>query len=177
MKKQVQFFVQLLVVTSIFLSLCHCSTKNLSTQKSRKAIHNTEDISIQSSERGFLQGSRLISMSDSVDNQYYIKISPLDTFSFSLQNGFKGKATMIEVVGTSQEVRKIIDSSSFRADRQNETQYDRKSRTKETTASRHKKLEKKKSTLLLNILVLGVSVLVIGICWRLWKQRIGDKIF
>ena len=156
----------------IILIFCHCTTKNLSTQKSRKAIHSTEDISIQSSERGFLQGSRIISMSDSVDNQYYIKIFPLDTFSFSLQNGFKGKASLIEVVGTRQEVKKIIDSSTIRAERQNETLYNNKSTSKESIASRQKKLQKKRSTLLLPMLTLGISGLVIWICWRWWKLRI-----
>ncbi len=162
--------IQLCLVALTMLSLCHCSTKNLSTQKSRKAVHSTEDISIQSSERGFLQGSRIISMSDSANNQYRINIFPLDTFSFSLQNGFKGKASMIEVVGRRQEVKKIIDSSTIRGERQEETQYDSKRSSRESTTSRQKNLQKKRSKLLLTVLTLGLSGLVIWFCWRLWKH-------
>ena len=160
---------QLCLVALTILSLSYCSTKNLSTQKSRKAIHSAENGSIQSSERGSIQGSRIISISDSANNQYRVNISPIDTFSFSLQNGFKGKAYRIEIVGTRKEVKKITDSSSFRAQRQNETQYDRKSRSTETTALRDKTLEKKNSTLVMNLLAIGLSGLVIWICWRIWK--------
>ena len=171
MKNQKTIF-QICYVALTFLSLCHCSTKNLSTQKSRKAIHSAENISIQSSEQGFLQRSRIISISDSANLQYRVNIFPLDTFSFSFQNGFKGKASMIEVVGTGQQSKKITDSNTFRARRQNETQYDKKGSSKESTTSRQKKLQKKRSNLLSTMLALGISGLVIWMCWRLWKHII-----
>ena len=171
--KKLKSLYQICYVALTILSFCHCSTKNLTTQKSRTATSHAEDISIQTSESGAFQGSRIIAMSDSVNQQYRINIFPLDTFSFSLQNGFKGKASMIEVVGTRQEVKKITDSNTFRAERQDETQYDSKSRSRVKTFNRDKSLEKRKSNIIVNILSVITLGVLMWLVWRKWKSLLS----
>lgn len=53
--------------------------------------------------------SRVVLLSDSNKQRYSIKIFPLDTFSYSVQDGFKGKASKIEVMGSSDYMRRILE--------------------------------------------------------------------
>ncbi len=76
---------------------------------------------------------------------------------------------MIEVVGTSQEVKKITDSSSFQAERQDKTQYERKSSTNEKTFNQDKTVEKRKSSITAGFFILVVLGVLTCLVVRKWK--------
>ncbi len=163
----------LTVILFIILSLSSCHTKHLTTQKSRTSVSSTEDINFQAKHDQSYQGNRIISISDSTNQFYRVNIFPLDTFSFSIQDGFKGKASRVEVIKTVQQVKQINDSSLFTAKRHNETQYYSESEASETTASRIKSLEKKNSSIIVNLLGIGFAGALIWLCRGFWKQKIG----
>ena len=152
----------------VLTSITACRTKNLSTQSSRMSNRHAEDISIHDVKRDSLQSSRVIELRDSVNKQYSVKIFPVDTFSFSIKGGYKGKARMIEISGIDQQVRNISDSSTSKLNLQKETQYDGQSRGGETSETLNKKLEKRSSQVTGILLVLGGIGVVL---WLMWVFR------
>lgn len=165
--------VKLCCAITIALSISACRLKHLNTQKSRTTERSTEDINFQAKDNQSYQGNRIISISDSTNQFFRVNIFPMDTISFSIQDGFKGRASRIEVIGNGQQVKQITDSSSFTAKHQNETQYARESESSETTTSRIKSLKKKKSTIIVNLLGIGLAVVIVWLCHGFLKQKFG----
>ena len=56
------------------------------------------------------QVSRISTLSDSSGHVYQITIFPVDSFHFSPLDGFRGKASKIELIGDSREVKRVYDS-------------------------------------------------------------------
>ena len=57
--------------------------------------------------------NQIIELSDSSNHQYKVRIFPLDTFSFSVDSGFKGRARSIELSGF---IRQSRDASGIITD-------------------------------------------------------------
>lgn len=55
--------------------------------------------------------SAVNSLSDSSEQIYQLTIFPVDSFRFSVQEGFRGKASKLELKGTIHAVEKLADSS------------------------------------------------------------------
>ena len=69
------------------------------------------------------EGKRMILMTDSADELYTVSIIPADTFSFSAQHGFRGKAERIEVSGLIRRVQSRTDSTVLSAEKQTAMRY------------------------------------------------------
>ena len=57
--------------------------------------------------------SRSASLTDSSERKYQLTIFPVDTFHFSLQNGFIVKASKVVLTGSGKQVVRLTDSSKF----------------------------------------------------------------
>ena len=172
MKTLKSFAIRQCYTAVVILTITACRTKHLNKQMTRTSDRQAQETTIKNKQNELYQGNRIISMIDSGNHQYRVNIFPLDTFSFSLHDGFKGRASVIEIIGTAHQVRQIRDSSSFIAKQQNETQYDLKSKSRETAVSRVKSLEKSKSSIIPVLLGIGLAGLIVWVGWRFWKMKI-----
>lgn len=103
-------------------SITGCSLKKRLSDKSRSSIALEEEGSLVSNLNESSQGNRMILVRDSNDHQYKVTISPMDTFTFSMEKGFRGKASRIEVAGNLQRKTSVNDSSTFSGSRQSLSQ-------------------------------------------------------
>lgn len=101
------------MVLGIVIGIGSCGIRKLNAGKSQSSLLVKDEISLLSNEYESYQGKRIIMIRDSNNQQYRLKISPVDTFTFSLENGFKGKASSIEFKGTFQQKTATTDSSTF----------------------------------------------------------------
>lgn len=109
-----------LLLTLIFInSSCNVRRANRTESRSNKQL--TEDTSMQNRTAASLKGNQLILVNDSVNHEYQVRIFPLDTFSFSAERGFKGKAASIEFAGSGKQVKESLESTVFSADNREET--------------------------------------------------------
>ena len=101
------------IYLSLFLAaLTSCQTaKLLNRQKDKVQVAAQKTILMNEEQQILLNHHRQISFSDSSDQTYQISIVPIDSFSFSIQNGFKGRALSIEINGI-QQIRKNLNDSS-----------------------------------------------------------------
>ena len=95
----------------ILIMLCHgaCRTSKLSNRQ-RNVVSANEQTATRTIEQEDKQLSRISTLSDSSGHVYQLTIFPVDTFQFSPVNGFRGKASKIELIGDSREVKKVYDS-------------------------------------------------------------------
>jgi hypothetical protein len=86
----------------IMLVLCACrSTKLSNRQKAELALSTQSEVnSEQQIDKTYLRRSVLL---DSSAQYHQLVIFPLDTFQFSWQEGFRGKASKIVIEGRSEK--------------------------------------------------------------------------
>lgn len=154
----IKFLTTALVLTS-------CNTKHLSILKSRTTERQIENVSLHSRQNEILNSNRIISISDSANHLYRINIFPLDTFDFSIQDGFTGRASRIEVIGKLQGFRRVSDSTQFGVENRREVDYDSEVELNRKSTGRTKVLEKKKNISVLALI--GVVLVMGGIMWKL----------
>ena len=88
--------------------LCGCSSRKL------RSTIETESTSVETTvnQKTAVQQSlytRQILVSDSSEAAYKVLIFPVDSFQFSIRDGFKGKATRVEILGTMKKQRVAND--------------------------------------------------------------------
>lgn len=93
----------------IMLCLGACRTSKLSNRQ-RNVLNAKEQNATRTIEQENKQVSRISSFSDSSGHVYQLTIFPIDTFQFSPVNGFRGKASKIELIGDAREVTRVYDS-------------------------------------------------------------------
>ena len=93
----------------IMLCLGACRTSKLSNRQ-RNVLNAKEQTATRTIEHEDKQLSRISSLSDSGRHVYQLTIFPIDTFYFSPLNGFRGKASKIELMGDAREVKRVYDS-------------------------------------------------------------------
>jgi hypothetical protein len=89
----------------ILISLSSCSTRKLNKQILKSSASAQSEIRMQDFRNDKLESKRKILLTDTVNEHYSVIIFPADTFSFSAQHGFKGKAEKIELSG---KLRRVI---------------------------------------------------------------------
>ncbi|MHB1178950.1 MAG: hypothetical protein ACYCZO_11550 [Daejeonella sp.] len=157
-----------LLALMMLINLSSCNTRKLYRQRSESSALQKSEILIQDLKNDKLEGKRKILLTDSAIEQYTISIFPADTFSFSAQNGFIGKASKIEVSGLMQRIISRSDSSALSAEKQTAMRYVEQQESKKSEISNARVLEKKRWPLLMIIIMSGVLI-VVG-C--LWSRRI-----
>lgn len=99
---------------TILIMLCHgaCRTSKYSNRQHVQTMA-TEKTKISSGEQENKQYSLSRSIIDSTGQEYYVTIFPADSFRFSVQEGFSGKATKIELRGMAKQLTRINDSATL----------------------------------------------------------------
>lgn len=164
------FSVRMFCVTLIIFNTAGCRTKLLNFEKMRISEVQTEDRHILSKYNESLRSNRIVFTSDSDKQFYRVSIFPLDTFSFSLQDGFKGRASSIEVTGVRYQVKTVSDSAGFVGEEQGTIQFDHVSKRKETAVLSTKVLEKKMPGWKFGLIVIVLLGVIVWVWGRFWKN-------
>jgi len=172
MKTIKSFIIISLVTTLAIFCIGACRTKKGGITKFRNSEQSADNINIHSKTNDSYQGNRMIVMKDSASLQYRIKIVPLDTFSFSSEHGFKGRAQSIEIAGAVQNNKQNSDWQTFSAVKRNDIIYNQESRVEKTQTSLTKAV-KKRSWPLLPVLI---SIFIAALCLYAYKKFIKSML-
>lgn len=149
----------------ILIILSSCSTRKLNRQKSASSASMQSEIRMQELQKDQLEAKRKLLLTDTTHEQYTVTIFPLDSFSFSKESGFRGKAEKIEVSGQLRRVLSRTDSAVFRVEKQSDRTYEEQERREKSDFSKTRVLESKSwRALWVSVGLLGIIVL--GWWWR-----------
>lgn len=129
-----------------------CNSRLVNSERDRTKMAQKEDVQIISKTSELINGNRLVLLTDSSSKFFSVEIFPLDTFTFSVNDGFKGKASKIEFMGIENEVQRILDSTGFRTEREKSLQYSRESQIKEKEIKSLKEVKTRRSNLVLGLI-------------------------
>lgn len=115
-------------------------------------------------ESNFRLLKRKILLTDTAHEHYSVIIFPADTFGFSAQHGFKGKAEKIELSGKLRRVINRTDSAGLLEERLRVMNYGEQYEIKKAEVSNSRVLEKKR----LKVVIVLIMVVVILVGWCLW---------
>ena len=144
----------------ILIIFCHiaCRTiKNSNRQQSRSADRELIDSRIQEHESTKISLSTVIA--DSSGRFYQATIFPVDTFQFSLQDGFKGKALKVEVRGSVKQLIRVNEAGSMIYTRDN-AETTKSSRIVESEQVAASKSSKRKNHALVFLLSAGFVIMI-----------------
>jgi hypothetical protein len=155
-----------LLILLILISFCSCITRKLNKQKFEISSSAQSEIRMQELMNDKLEAKRKILLTDTANEQYSVIIFPSDTFSYSAQHGFKGKAEKIELSGMVRRVINLTDSAGLLEEKQRDMNYEEQYKSKKAEESKSRVLEKK-GLKLVNVLIMVVGVILVG--WVLWR--------
>lgn len=150
----------------ILISFSSCSTRKLNKQKFQSSVSEQSEIRMQDLMNDKLEAKRKILLTDTANEQYSVIIFPVDTFSFSAQHGFKGRAERIELSGLLRRVISRTDSAGLLEEKQRDMNYEEKYESKKVEELNSRVLEKK-GPKMVNVLIMVVGVILVG--WVLWR--------
>ncbi len=159
----------LAVMILIMLSHGACRTRKLTgREQSRLDIEERADTKSRVQEVNRLAVSRTIT--DSSGQSYQLTIYPADTFTFSMENGFTGKALKVVLNGFLKQQLRISGTSNVNKTMTYETEASRSSDLTERNKTREAALER--TGIMSKGLVIGLIVLLIilGLLWK-FRQR------
>ena len=155
----------------LLMALTSCQIdKFLNRQKSKTEIAEDQKIMITTELQARLQDSRTIQLSDSSGHTYQVDIFPVDTFSFSTESGFKGKAFSISIRGDQNILRSLIDSSNRSQDVHN-LEMDNIEFSRKMEHNTDSKIKEKESRIAFSKIIMAlISLLILIAGWRYWKR-------
>jgi hypothetical protein len=156
-----------LLALLILISFSSCNTRRLNKQKFESSSSAQSEIRLQDLKNERYDSKRMITLTDSANEFYTISIFPSDTFSFSAQHGFRGKAAKIELTGLLRRVLTRTDSTALRAEKQSSRTYKEQQQSEKLELSRTGSVLKKRWPPVLIVIVL-VMIIVIG--WFLGRR-------
>ena len=160
------------------IMLCHgaCRTSKYSNGQHIQTMA-AEETNIKSKEQENRQSSLSRSIVDSIGQEYYVTIFPADSFRFSVQEGFFGKATKIEVRGSEKQFSRINDSITINASasRKSSSGVKRKTSNEETSRSRSVEKMRMPRIWMSGVLALGLLMVFIWIRFRLFRLLYSFK--
>ena len=158
-----------LISVVLILSLASCRTKDLERSKSHRSEKINEQAQSKSTMQESTQSRQHVLTSDSGTHSYSIRIVPLDTFSFSFESGFRGRAASVELVGLIQKDMETDVTSRLALEKASTRQYEITNTVIKTEKIATKKLRKT------NWLILGVIIsLGIGGVLYWWVRKRGN---
>lgn len=104
----------------IIMSQSACRTNKFSNRQMNRSAA-LEQTDIRSRKQENKQYSRFNVITDSGGQVYKVTIFPTDTFQFSMQEGFTGKASKVEVSGSIRRLKRITDGTAFIVSKDRET--------------------------------------------------------
>lgn len=151
----------------ILIMLCHgaCRTSKYSNGEHIQTME-AEETNIKSSEQENKQYSLSRSIVDSIGQEYYVTIFPADSFRFSVQEGFFGKATKIELRGSEKQFSRINESITINASASRKSSSGVKRKTSNEETSRSRSMEKTRIPWILVCSILALGFLMVFI----WKR-------
>ena len=160
----------------ILIILCQsaCRThKLLNRQEDRSAAFEATDTHTREQQKKFY--SMQSSIIDSSGQLYQVTIFPADTFQFSLQQGFKGKATKVEVKGSASHLKMVNDSATFSANNDSETRGTLIRKQETERLAKSKSVENKWLNWLPLCLAIAAMVMIVMIFLR-FRKRISNAL-
>ena len=157
---------------SLLINQVSCSTRLLNSERKMTKELQKDDIRISSQQLESITGSRQINFTDSSSNMFKVTIFPLDTFTFSLEGGFKGKAMRIEAAGIIKQYKKMVDSSEMLFEKETRVEFENNRNVKKVESSKKRVIERKRVRWVSGITVMVVLSLVV---WLWWKRRLSLK--
>lgn len=143
-----------------------CRTKELNFVKDKTSTRSKQETQLESRQSDSISGHRMLHLTDSSRQYFRVTIFPLDTFTLSLQNGFKGTASSIELAGFKEEMKMLYDSTVFNAKEQRTLRIDQQTKTSKTEQSSSKTLRKSNSSWMSGLVVLTLLAFIV---WQGWK--------
>lgn len=140
-----------------------CSTRKLNRQKSASSASIQSEIRMQELEKDQIEAKRKLLLTDTTDEQYTVTIFPLDSFSFSTENGFRGKAEKIEVKGMNRRVKTLSDSMMVQVERQSNRVYEAEERRERKEVLSGKMVDRKRW----NWVIVFLGLILAG--WSFWR--------
>ncbi len=166
MKTFLEIPVKLCCITFMMIAMSSCRTKQLNNQKFSTSTEQTKDIKIHTTQDDFYQRSNVISMKDSTNQQFQVNIFPLDSFSFSLQEGFRGRAHAIELIGEINQRKEKLELSDSTAKKQYKSEYHEKAESSAAAKMTTKDLKKQS----FNLIAVCVFIGIIGLVGYVYKR-------
>ena len=170
MKTVIEILVRLCCITVLILSFSACRSKHLNNQRFRTSAVQTKDINIKTTQDDFYQRSSVISIRDSAKHQYQVNIFPIDSFSFSLQEGFRGRAHAIELKGEIHQRKETSELHGSTAKKQHSSNYHEEAKISGRAKGNNKDLKKKS----FNLIVVLVFIGFIGLVAYFYKRYYGS---
>lgn len=128
----------------IMISLLACRTdKFLQTKKAGSSEIQSASTRIEENSNTSYVGTEIISLSDSSDHAYRVNIYPQDTFSFSIREGFKGKASKLEIKGIVRQVVSLVEEKVLAEEKQDYSKLSQVNKIRKEEASGEKVMKKK----------------------------------
>lgn len=162
----------ILTVIFLFLALSGCGVEKFLTRNSArtKESNEIEMISFARKDQSSFSEEALL-FSDSGRHSYQVMIFPQDSFSFSVEDGFRGKAQKIEILGSSEHLAKgeyyQLNLESKSAD--SSVSFKENSTVAERVIA--KNLEKRHRTGIL--LVIIACIIIAACCW--WRFDLSNR--
>ena len=158
-----------LISIVIILALASCRIKDLESSKSLHSEKIKEQSQLKSTLQESVQSRQHVLTSDSGTHIYSIRIVPLDTFSFSFENGFSGRAASVEIAGLIQKDMEMDVTSSMAFEKASTWQSESKKRASKTEKVADKKLRKTSWLIFGVMIMLGIGG---GFYW--WVRKSGN---
>ncbi len=150
----------LITLAGMIIMLAHsaCRTNKL-VNRQRNLNSESTQAEVWSRKQEHTNVSQTSVLTDSNTRFYEVSIFPTDSFRLSLDQGFSGKASKIELRGSEQQIRRLIGSrtTSTESDSLNMQSLTREANNSQTSVLRA--VEKKK----VNVLVLAVLILLTAV--------------
>lgn len=168
-KIQLGYTLESVLFISIAFTSCQ-TDKFLNRQKSKMQVSEDQKIMLSSALQARFQDSHTIRLSDSIGHTYQVDIFPLDTFIFSVENGFKGKAFNISIRGDQNILRSLIDSSNRSQDVHN-LKMDNIEFSRRMEQNTDLKIKEKESRIAIPKIIMALlSLLILIVGWRFWRR-------
>lgn len=146
-----------------------CRTNKLKNrQVNQFAAHEQTDK--WSREQENINLSRSLAITDSSGQVYQITIFPKDSFQFSPERGFVGKASKVELKGSIRQLNRINNSTAFIVSKDSETEAKLISKLESKQLNHSKSLEKRGPVWWKMGLVLVLVLFVVWVYWRFIKN-------
>ena len=104
MKKHDKFLILLLL---LIFGACRTEKFSVREQKSGREVQ-VSTLSGKGQSRGYFFRSG--TFADSNSHRYQVTIFPVDTFQFSIEKGFSGRAKQVDVKGLMRQTKRLADS-------------------------------------------------------------------
>ena len=154
----------------LILSLASCRTREMSFGKSKSSDVEKEKISLNENHSESIKGVRVVDIRYSSKQFVGLRIYPLDTFSLSVDKGFRGRAKMVEYWGVMERVREGRDSSGVVVKKENSSEYVGESEMRKNEVLKSREVRKESMGMTGYLLFIGVGLFIIWVWWRLKKS-------